>query len=1086
MDLLEGESLRRFGQRMWSPYVSRASASISVADPISDTEDIPQSGETVASPRREPYSGLALTSEHPPAAAGELRKVLHLLRRICATLAFLHGEGFVNCDLKPENVLIVNGQPVIIDFGLTAHHPGGSGREALEAQRSMSGTLPYMSPEQIRGEFPDARSDLYAVGCVLYELLTGGPPFAGAPRSIVSQHLSAAAAPPSGRVSDIPPRLEQVVLKLLEKDVRARFGYADEVATALAEIAGDVARLADFPPARPYLYRSRFVGRADVTSQLGVLRDRAAAGSGAFVLVAGESGVGKTRLAMELTRVEPAGRMRIVTSEASGLAPENAGTAPLQVLRPLLQAIADRCQEGGAETTDRLLGGRRSVLALYEPLLAQVPSAEPLAAPIPLPVEAARKRLFKYLAETLAEFAHDRPVLALLDDVGWADELSVDFLQSLTPEYLESTPLFLLGTYRSEEATETISALLRQPHITHVILPRLPHDAVASMIDDMLALPERRDGFVEFVTLQAEGNPFFVTEHVRTAVAERVLYRDQNNLWQLREAPTSADESYRGLPLPRSLRELIEHRLRNLTPAAQQVGLAAAVLGHEVQAPVLHVVADISESATVSAVDELLRRQVLDQPEPGRLRFAHDKLREVAYSQASSDRLTALHARAATALEALWKDQPEPSRFWATLGRHFSAGSLPETAIKYLQLAADHARSTYANGDAIRLYREAIAQSHRLPQSNAGAFLPLSEALADVLALVGRRDEARATYTDILGRLEGQDPTHRARIYRKLGKTWETQHQHESASEFYARALDALGPDPVHVSAAQGDEWIRVQIDQLWLHYWRGQVDAMKVLVATLRPFVTSRASAAQRARFLQVQILFNLRRDRYVVTEETLEFARDAAAACQGPSELAELPMAQFTYGLALLLHTSLQPAHAALQVALSLAKRAGDIAQQARCLTYLTVGARMRNCVPEAADLAQRSAEMSLASGMRDYVAAARANEAWVALRSHDPTVAKERALEALGIWRELTLVYPLQWLAVLPLIEVELDAGRVDTAVGFARSLLAAEQQPLPGAAADDFRSAQRTWDAGDVSAASSALRAALSRLSSTVYH
>jgi hypothetical protein len=456
MDLLEGESLRRFGQRLWSPYSTPAPVPLAITDHVSETDDVPPSGEIDHFPTfpSEPPSATIphLVGSLPPAAAGELQAVLRLMRRVCATLAFLHGEGFVNCDLKPENVLLVGGQPVIIDFGLTAHHPGGTGREALEAQRAMSGTLPYMSPEQIRGEFVDARSDLYAVGCMLYELVTGRTPFAGPARTIALQHLSSPPVPPSERVVDVSPELESLILRLLQKSLTDRFGFADEVAALLAELSGDAQRLPDFPPARPYLYRPRFVGRRDVLTRLTELRDGAASGSGCLVLVGGESGVGKTRVAMELTRIEPSVHMRIVTSEASTLSTEIAGplgAAPLQAIRPMLRAIADRCQEGGAKVTEELLGGRRSVLALYEPLIAQVPASEPMTPAISLGADGARQRLFRYLSETLAAFAREQPVMWVLDDLGWADDLSLDFLKSLSAEYVATTPLFILGTYRS-------------------------------------------------------------------------------------------------------------------------------------------------------------------------------------------------------------------------------------------------------------------------------------------------------------------------------------------------------------------------------------------------------------------------------------------------------------------------------------------------------------------------------------------------------------------------------------------------------------------------------------------------------------
>src|SRR5262249_37763831 len=145
MQLLEGETLRSFGQRIWSPYRPSAShpqafESLTATEPLDGSifdrriDDAPRPVER--------DDGTPLM-----AAAGQLATTLRIARRLCATLAFLHGEGFVNCDLKPENVLLGKDWPVIIDFGLTMRHPGSRSREAIESQRTLAGTLPYISPE---------------------------------------------------------------------------------------------------------------------------------------------------------------------------------------------------------------------------------------------------------------------------------------------------------------------------------------------------------------------------------------------------------------------------------------------------------------------------------------------------------------------------------------------------------------------------------------------------------------------------------------------------------------------------------------------------------------------------------------------------------------------------------------------------------------------------------------------------------------------------------------------------------------------------------------------------------------------------
>jgi serine/threonine protein kinase len=1086
MDLLEGETLAQYCRRIWSRFRRVSEPPVSPTEQVSATEG--DGVESVASPMHSVSSvrGPRAHSDGPaPAAAGELRDVLRIMRRVCATLAFLHGEGFVNCDVKPDNIVLLNGAPVIIDFGLAAQHPGRSGREAMEAQRT-AGTPPYMSPEQVRGELLDARSDLYAIGCVLYELVTGSPPFVGPPVTIRTGHLHQPPLPPSEIVGDIPRELERVILKLLDKDLTGRFGYADEVATLLANLSEDVQRLPDFPPTRSYLYRPRLVGRDSLMKELVGLRERAADGSGSLVLLAGESGVGKTRIAMEVTRVLSGARMLAVTSESSSLLSEaGGGAAPLQAVRPLLQAVADRCQEGGATVTERLLGERRSVLAQYEPLLAHVPADGPLAPPLPLAADASRRRLFTYLAETLSAFAHEQPVLWVIDDLGWADELSLSFLQSLTAEYLEATPAFLLCAYRSEEATDAVTAIAKLGHVKHLTVSRLDKAAVSAMVADMLATSDSTDGFVEFVERQAEGNPFFVTEYLRGAIGEHLLYRDSRNLWRLGSQAINQPE----LPLPGSLRELIEQRLARLSPSGQVASVAASVLGREAELALIREVTGLSDETTLGAVDELVRRQVMDPVDDGRVRFAHDKLREVAYARAQPDRLAQFHERAGLALERRYLSLSDTNLNLATVGHHFASAQRAERAAHYFKLAADRSRAANAHPDALRLYVEALKQLDRSTSASSedakaseSARLALHEAIGDLLALKGAHEDARESFQKALG-LGSIGAVATARLYRKQGKTWEAQHRHQDALRLHRTALGDLGEKAHESGDEERAEWIQINVDLLRVHYWLGDIQSMEAIVSALRPIIETHGYAVQKVRFYHALLQWMYRRDRYIICEEALGYAKAAiAAASSGKDLLEELPLTQFLYGFTLLFHGSLDIADRELRRGVDLARRAGDMPQQARALTYLTLAARRRGQVEEVRDLASQSLRVSEAAGMKDYIASALANEAWAALHEERYQEAEAQATAARDQWISLAQYpSPFQWMAALPLLKLFLlrDAPLRD-AIGCAEIVLAPTQQPLPAAAMEALTDARTSWSRNEEAATRSSLKSALAQL------
>ncbi|HEX8705404.1 MAG TPA: AAA family ATPase, partial [Myxococcaceae bacterium] len=492
---------------------------------------------------------------------------LTLVRRLCEPLAFLHGHGIVHRDLKPENVFIQpDGTPVLVDFGLSAQFSGARGREVLALGDENSGSDAYIAPEQILGEFVDARADLYALGCILYDLLTGQPPFvATGGMSVLAQHLRSPPVPPSRRTGGLPEEVDRLVLRLLEKKPRDRLGYADDVAAALVALGAERPEPGTSSKPQAYLYRPDFLGRAAVLERLQEPLRRARNHQGGQLFIGGESGVGKTRLAMELAAEAKVLGLTVIAGECQAFGPALRGAepvppaAPLHPLRPFLLAVADKCREQGPRGTDQLLGPRGRLLAAYEPTLAELPGQQQYPAPSPLPSDAARRRLLSALRATLRAFAAASPLLLILDDLQWADELTLHLLRDLQEG--GEPGVLIVGTYRLEEMGEVLQEVVRAPGRVQVTLDRLASEHVGAMVRGMLALSEVPWTFTEFLIRHSSGNPFFVAEYLRSAMAQGLLYRDRSGAWLLAERGNVNDVLESSLPMPGSLAELIQRRL---------------------------------------------------------------------------------------------------------------------------------------------------------------------------------------------------------------------------------------------------------------------------------------------------------------------------------------------------------------------------------------------------------------------------------------------------------------------------------------------------------------------------------------------
>ncbi len=472
-----------------------------------------------------------IESSHGPMSLAE---VCALFQPICRALGFLHCHGLVHRDLKPENILLrPSGAPVLVDFGLVAQCGGSASREVLELADAGVGTVAYMAPEQRLGRFVDARADLFSLGCILYECLTGILPFGTmGPRSLASESPPL----PSSKNAEIPPQLDTIVLGLLAKDPRVRLGYADDVASALANLSDSRSP----PSARSsiYLYRPDLVGRDALLSRLDrTLGDALVCGQGALVLVTGESGVGKTRLVNELAAKALENGLTVVTGECApvGASAREGPTPclPLAPFRGLLLTVADACLAGGEGVTQRLLGDTFHILAPYEPALAALPGQSEAPDHDEFPADSARARLFASLWGTMADLARERPMLLVLDDLQWADELSLAFLSSLSPTQIATTPLVIVGTCRIEEMNDELRALAAKDGVMREHVTRFDRESVRQMVAGMLAMPTPPSELVEFLHVESSGNPFFIAEYPRASITERILRRDGTGRWIL-------------------------------------------------------------------------------------------------------------------------------------------------------------------------------------------------------------------------------------------------------------------------------------------------------------------------------------------------------------------------------------------------------------------------------------------------------------------------------------------------------------------------------------------------------------------------
>ena len=643
----------------------------------------------------------AFLAESPP-----LGDVVTVGIQVAEALEYSHARGVVHRDIKPENIMVAREEGLrvrVMDFGLARATAGSR----LTRTGTFMGTLAYLSPEQIVGSDLDGRSDVYALGTVLYESLVGEPPFTGEPQAVVYRIVHEFPQSLRARGAVIDEGLESLILACLAKDPSRRPQRAGELAESLKRYR---LGLRDTERARPVADFTRtlqmakpafasFVGRQRETAELQQRLNAAVAGECQFVVIGGEAGIGKTRLLDELENLARARQIRVL----HGRAIEQDRALPYQ---GFFEIFLDyfRLKEHGSAPRPDFSDLAQDLVTLF-PMLAEVPEIRS-AMSGPTPAERrgtggpeSRTQIFELLARTLTRIAAGRPLVLSLEDLHSA-EVSLEALAYIVRR-LGPAPILIVGTYRSTEisAKHPLSRMLEDFHgerrcAAMVLGPLSPTEHRAFL--ETLVEPRIADPLVKRLYEGTEGNPFFTKELVRSLIDAGGIVKDDSGAWNL-----SAEAGLAAEALPATIQKAVEQRVGRLPEDLRDILAVAAVIGKSFDARDL--AALVQARDVDDAIDRLVEQGLIEEERESRgglLSFSSGVVRDVLYAGLSPRKRRSLHRRCAELIESRHAGRLE--RVLPQLVTHFFQGDVPEKTVEYAVRLTRTALEAFSVEEAIR------------------------------------------------------------------------------------------------------------------------------------------------------------------------------------------------------------------------------------------------------------------------------------------------------------------------------------------------------------------------------------------------
>jgi PAS domain S-box-containing protein len=597
----------------------------------------------------------------------EVQSFLRIAIAVAAALTQVHRRGLVHKDIKPSNILVnrKTGEVKLTGFGIASRLPRE--RLAPAPPESIAGTLAYMAPEQTgrMNRSTDARSDLYALGVTLYQMLTGALPFTAAePIEWVHCHIARKPVPPSERLETVPAAISALILKLLAKNAEERYqtaaGLERDLRRCLAAWEAhhriDAFPLGQQDASDRLLIPEKLYGRErEIETLLAAFNRVVASGRPELMLVSGYSGIGKSAVVNELHKALVPRRGLFASGKFDQYKRDIPYATLAQAFESLIRALLGKSETELAGWRDALreaLGPNGRLMTDVVPELKLLIGEPP---PVPdLPPQQAQGRFHLAFRRFIAVFARpEHPLALFLDDLQWLDSATLDLLEDLLTQP-DVKHLMLVGAFRDNEV-DSAHPLMRKleairnagARVREIILAPLACEDLGRLLANSLhGAPERVAPLAQLIHDKTAGNPFFAIQFVSALAEEALLTFDHGEArwsWNLNRIHAKGYTD--------NVVDLMVGKLNRL-PAETQKGLQQlACMGNSADFALLTMVYEDSKGDMHGDLWEAVRTGLVLRFE-GAYRFLHDRVQEAAYSLIPEDRRASAHLRIGRLLAA--------------------------------------------------------------------------------------------------------------------------------------------------------------------------------------------------------------------------------------------------------------------------------------------------------------------------------------------------------------------------------------------------------------------------------------------------